>query len=283
MSATPTAATPAPLSFLERHHFLMRRLHSLSGIVPVGMFVLFHLFTNAQMIWPDAGAMFQHEVDFIHDMPALLFIEIGLWVGIGFHAALGLVYTFTGKSNVKSYSYSGNLRYTLQRVTGILALIFIFLHIATLRWRWDIFGWYTPFYGRMGLDGSHTGHEVPMTMPLTAYALQFSWMVVVFYVVGVASVVYHWANGLWTAAITWGVTTTPASQKRWGAVCLMLFIALTTFWGAALYGALNYDFNDMDAQQKATFLKVVPEGQNFLMDQGIGAPPMDSGLLPEKG
>ena len=90
---------------------------------------------------------FQHEVEFIHEMPALLYLEIfGLWLPIGFHAGLGLLYTFTGKSNVKRYSYGGNARYTLQRVTGILAFVFIFLHIATLRWRWDIFGWYTPFF-----------------------------------------------------------------------------------------------------------------------------------------
>ncbi len=270
MSATPTAAPPQ-LSLIERHHFLLRRLHSLSGIVPVGLFVIFHLFTNAQMIWPDAGATFQHEVDFIHSMPALLFIEISLWVGIGFHAALGLVYTFTGQGNVKNYSYSANLRYTLQRITGILALIFIFFHIATLRWRWDFFGWFTPFYGQLKIDGSY-GKGVPMSMPLTAYALQYSWIVVLFYVIGVASVVYHWANGLWTAAISWGLTITPKAQQRWGAVCLLLFIALTAFWGAAIYGALAYSYQEMTTDQKIVFMEVIPDGREVLIDHGVEVP-----------
>ena len=232
----------APASPLAAHHFLLRRLHSLSGILPVGLFVCMHLFTNAQMIWgqdtgPEAHSTFQHEVDFIHSMPALLFIEIALWGSIGFHALLGFWYTFTGKSNVKSYKYGGNWRYIMQRVTGMLALAFIFLHIATLRWRWDLFGWFTPFYGHGGvIEGHAFGHEVKMAMPYTAYALQVSWLVLLFYVVGVASVVYHWSNGLWTAAISWGITTSEAAMKRWGLACTGLFVALTVFWGAAIAG-----------------------------------------------
>lgn len=255
MSDVPTAAK-AP--FFDRYHFLLRRLHSLSGILPVGLFVIMHLFTNAQMIWgqeegPEGYSHFQHEVDFIHSMPALLFIEIALWSSIGFHAALGFYYTFTGKHNVKQYKYKGNYRYLLQRITGIAALIFIFLHIATLRWRWDIFGWYTPFWAHGGVleDGTKIGEHVPMSIPYTAYALQVSYIVVAFYFLGVMSVVYHWANGLWTAAISWGITTSEAAMKRWGQACAGLFVALTVFFLAAMYGALTYDLiEDTTNEQK---------------------------------
>jgi succinate dehydrogenase / fumarate reductase cytochrome b subunit len=240
--------TNAKQSFLARNHFLLRRLHSLSGILPVGVFVIMHLFTNAQLVWGqeegEAGySVFQHEVDFIHSIPALLFIEIALWGSIGFHAALGLWYTFTGKHNVQHYKYKDNYRYTLQRITGIVALLFIFLHIATLRWRWDMFGWFTPFWAHGGVDadGNVIGEHVPMSVPYTAYALQYSWLVVLFYFIGVMSVVYHWSNGLWTAAISWGITTSEAAMKRWGYACAGLFVALTVFFLAAMGGALTYD------------------------------------------
>lgn len=246
-----------PASPLARHHFLLRRLHSLSGILPVGVFVIMHLFTNAQMIWgqepgPEGMSDFQHEVDFIHSLPALLFVEIALWGSIGFHAALGFWYTFTGKNNVKSYKYKGNYRYVLQRVTGILALVFIFLHIATLRWRWDIFGWFTPFWAHGGMVGGEmVGEDVPMSMPYTAYALQTGLIVVLFYLVGVMSVVYHWSNGLWTAAISWGITTSEAAMKRWGQACAGLFVALTVFFLAAMAGAINYSpYDDTTDDQK---------------------------------
>lgn len=233
--AAPAGTPAAPASFMDRHHFLLRRLHSLSGIVPVGIFVIMHLFTNFQIIAGD----FQHEVEFIHSLPALLIIEVSLWLGIGFHAALGLVYTFSGKPNVKAYPYGGNWRYTLQRVTGILALIFIFLHIATLRWRWNFFGYFTPFFVA-GPDGT------PLVSATTANALQQSWAVLAIYVVGLASVIYHWANGLWTAAITWGLTISVAAQRRWGYACAGLGLALTIFGGGAIVGSMTYKLSDLE-------------------------------------
>ncbi len=266
-AATPASSVAAPASPLAKHHFLLRRLHSLSGIVPVGVFVIMHLFTNAQMIMDPAGDTFQHEVNFIHSIPALLFVEIALWGGIGFHAALGLWYTFTGKSNVSRYSYADNVRYTLQRVTGIVALVFIFFHIATLRWRWDIlFIWDTPFYALghdvPGLEATlgHAMADVPLSMPLTAYALQYSVWVALLYLVGVVAVVYHWSNGLWTAAISWGLTVSTQAMRRWGYCCAGLFVVLMVFFLAAFVGALRYDFDEMRAEQKAAMLFTVGDG-----------------------
>lgn len=260
------ASTTPTQPLLARYHFLLRRLHSLSGILPVGLFVIAHLFTNAQMIWgqkagPEGESMFQHEVDFIHSIPALLFIEIALWGSIGFHAALGFWYTFTGKNNVSHYKYKGNYRYVLQRVTGIIALLFIFLHIATLRWRWDLFGWFTPFYAHgFETEGGVVGHEVPMSLPYTAYALQVSWLVVAFYFVGVMSVVYHWSNGLWTAAISWGITVSQAAMRRWGYACAGLFVALSAFFIAAMVGAIKYDlYTDTTPAQRAILASVIKD------------------------
>jgi len=264
------ASPAAKANFFDRHHFLLRRLHSLSGILPVGLFVIMHLFTNAQLVWgqeegPAGYSVFQHEVDFIHSLPALLFIEIALWASIGFHAGLGFYYTFTGKHNVKHYAYKDNWRYTLQRISGIVALVFIFLHIATLRWRWDIFGWFTPFYGHGGVDaqGNHFAEHVPMSLPYTAYALQVSWLVVLFYLLGVMSVVYHWSNGLWTAAISWGITTSQAAMTRWGYACAGLFVALTVFFLAAMGGALRYDLYEGTTNDQKLVLAATVKNPEF--------------------
>ena len=260
MSTAPAAASPQQPNLLERHHFLLRRLHSLTGIVPIGVFVIFHLFTNMQLIWGALGLedTFQHEVEFIHDLPALLYLEIfGLWLPIGFHAALGFWYTFTGKSNIDRYKYGGNVRYTLQRVTGILAFVFIFLHIATLRWRWDIFGWYTPFFvyaetpGGQILATDKHGDALGLASASTAIAFRggpegnlfAAFLVVALYVIGVSSAVFHWANGLWTAAISWGITTTEQSFKRWGYVCAAMGLALAVFGGTAIVGAITYEIS----------------------------------------
>lgn len=261
----------------EQAHFVLRRLHSLAGIIPIGGFVCFHLFTNMQMLF----GSFQHEVNWIHSQPALFFMELGvLWLPIAFHAVLGLVYTFSGRFNVAHYRYQSNWRYTLQRVTGILALIFVFLHVASLRWRWDILGWYTPFFSK---GVSDAGTVVDLAHYSAAVALSKP-LVLGLYIVGVMSVVYHWCNGLWTAAITWGATISVQAQKRWGYVCVALFLALTTFTAAAIVGAVTYK-NRAPEEQKAAYalmqehykagelsfetieeLSVAPTGSHFVLE-----------------
>ena len=128
------------------HHFLLRRLHSLSGLLPIGVFLIFHLTTNSSILWGGANARavgegfrargvgtFQHEVGWINNMPGLLIIEITLWASIAFHAVLGVWYARSGRANVARYAYMDNWRYTLQRLTGYIALFFIMYHVATLR------------------------------------------------------------------------------------------------------------------------------------------------------
>lgn len=235
MSDASASPATAEQSFFEKHHFLLRRLHSLSGIFPVGLFVIMHLFTNFQILVGDM----QHEVEFIHSMPALLAIEITLWLSIGFHAGLGFYYTFTGKSNTRQYGYADNWRYLLQRITGIIALVFIFVHISTLRWGWTFGGLInTPFFVK-----GPNGEKLVATS--TAIALKSSIAVTLLYIIGVFSVVYHWSNGLWTAAISWGITISVQAQKRWGMVCAGLFIALSVFSAGAIYGALVYPINSV--------------------------------------
>lgn len=221
--------------------------------MPIGVFVMFHLFTNMQM----AFSTFQHEVDWIHSMPALLFLEVfGLWLPIAFHAGLGLVYTFNAKYNTRHYRYGGNWRYTLQRVTGILALIFILVHVATLRWRWPILGEHTPFFAWGWAVPGSGGELVPLATATTALAIQSSLLVILLYVVGVFSAVFHLANGLWTAAITWGLTLTQQAQRRWGYVCIAIFLGLASFSAMALYASVTYQASEVEKASLAKTLEV---------------------------
>ncbi|MEX0654910.1 MAG: hypothetical protein WD534_17225 [Phycisphaeraceae bacterium] len=246
--------------FMGRHHFLLRRLHSLSGIVPVGVFVIFHLFANAQL----ATGTYQHEVDWLYGtVPALLIVEISLWLAIAFHAGLGLVYTFVGNQpNVARYRYGGNWRYFFQRVTGIIALIFIFLHVATLRWQWDLAGWYTPFMVNDEASGT------PLAQATVAMALENPW-VVLLYIVGSLSVIYHWSNGLWTAAITWGLTLSVAAQRRWGYVCAAMGVVLTLFLAAAIYGAVTTEVTE---EERQIFQQALDQDAEEVLEDADAAP-----------
>jgi hypothetical protein len=59
-------------------------------------------------------------------------------------------------------------------------------------------------------------------------------------------VVYHWANGLWTAAITWGLTISVAAQRRWGLVCAAMGVVLAVFSAGAIYKARTYPVSDQE-------------------------------------
>ncbi len=242
MSETSTAD---PRGFFERNHYLLRRLHSLSGVVPIGLFAIIHLTTNSSIVWAailaEKGrtvtdrtvATFQEEVYFIHNLPFLIFTEVFmLWLPILFHALLGIYYAKTGKANTDRYSYQGNWRYSLQRVSGYIGFLFILYHIATLRWGWTFLvpggtRWEYP-YAASTLAACLRGGSGEVTMA--------GILVSVFYFIGVTMLVYHFANGLWTAAITWGLTISQKAQQRWGVVCTALGVTLFAMGASAVLG-----------------------------------------------
>jgi succinate dehydrogenase / fumarate reductase cytochrome b subunit len=254
---------------MHKHHFLLRRLHSLTGIVPVGVFLIMHLTTNSTIAWGGlnaragqegygwfdrAIATFQHEVSFINDMPLLLLIEITLWVSIAFHSILGVVYAMSGRSNNADYKYGGNIRYTLQRLTGYFGIFFIFYHIATLRWGWS---WLVPG----GAEWSH--HYASSTL---AAALQggtegmnaAGFAISAFYFIGVSALVFHFANGLWTAAITWGLTISRKAQQRWGFACAGLGAALMIMAWMSVVGFATLDYDQARSVEEAMHVESLP-------------------------
>lgn len=241
-------------SFLERHHFLLRRLHSLTGIVPIGVFLIVHLVTNSSLAWGafalrgepsiepgirSGGAQyFIEEVHWINTgVPHLLLIEITLWLAIAFHSVLGFYYATTGKSNTANYAYQDNWRYTLQRWSGYIGILFIFYHVATLRWQWD-------FLVPGGADWNHhfSASTLAAAIRGSTETMTFGgFAVALLYLVGVTLLVFHFANGLWTAAITWGLTISAQAQRRWGVVCAALGAGLMVAGWGAFVGALALD------------------------------------------
>jgi succinate dehydrogenase / fumarate reductase cytochrome b subunit len=214
-----TARVPAP-SFLSRHQFLIYRLFSLAGLVPVGAFLVVHLVTNASVL---AGpGTFQSRVDLIHSLgPLLVPIEWAfIFLPMLFHAAVGFLIIANGLPNVGSYPYVGNVRYTLQRATGMIAFAFILWHVMQLHWLG------TPFGGGK-FDPHHASSSAAVVLQPTVVAI--------LYVIGVLSTVFHFSNGLWTLGITWGLWTSPAAMRRANAVSILVGVLL----GAAGLGALG--------------------------------------------
>jgi len=256
VTAATHSAAPRAGSFIERHYFLLRRLHSASGIFPIGLFLIPHLTTNSSIVWGQlfnakryaalgAGAAgvatFQHEVDFIHNLPALIFIEIFvLWLPIAFHAGLGVYFARTGMGNYSRYAYQDNMRYALQRITGYIGVAFIFLHIASLRWGWT-FGGLLPTFDPAYASSSVATHMQDGLLGGT---------IAILYLICVLSVVFHFANGLWTLGITWGIWTSPAAMRRANAVSVVVGLLLAVAGLGSLAGLQAVDVDQARATEE---------------------------------
>ena len=88
----------------------------------------------------------------------------------------------------------------------------------------------------------------------------------VFYLVGVLSIVFHFANGLWTAAITWGLTISSRSQQRWGYACAGLGLGLAAAGIAAIAGFTTLDPEEAERVEKKMLETPVMESEVALGD-----------------
>jgi succinate dehydrogenase / fumarate reductase cytochrome b subunit len=191
------------LTDVDQRHWVLRRLHSLSGIIPIGGFLFFHIFENSYVV--RGGAFWWKETEFTRTLPFEIAIEAAvLWIPILYHMGYGLYITATAEPNVTEYPYARNVQYTLQRITGILALLFILFHFFTTR------GW---FY-MTGVETNYARMHAFMMDPLILSA----------YIIGTLACLYHLTNGIFTFCITWGLTVGPRSQALVNRACMVLFV-----------------------------------------------------------
>ncbi len=194
----------------KKNNFLFRKIHSLLGIFPIGVFLIEHLITNSFAMRGEA--IYDEKIAWLQGLPYLLFLEMSLiLIPILLHAGLGIVYLWGWRDNSIQYRYPRNFLYTFQRVTGIMAVIFILYHV----WEFRILTYL---------------NDVPVNFSLVKTTLA-SPMVFYFYFVGVISTIFHFSNGIWGFLIHWGITLGPRSQKVSGVVCagagiLLLYIGL---------------------------------------------------------
>lgn len=219
-------------SFFGKHEFTIRRLHSFTGLVPVGGFLIFHLATNASIA--DGVEIFQYRVGLIHSLgpTTIMLLEWPfIFLPIIFHAVIGMMIVSRGKRNVRQYPYLENIRYTLQRWTGVIAFFFIFWHVFHMH-GWFKFEWWVENVAKP-LGGKQFD---PANVITAAKAIQASPLIGVLYAVGVLSCVYHFANGIWTFGITWGIWISPRAQRAASIFCLIVGLFLGGIAVAALYG-----------------------------------------------
>ena len=176
--------------------FVLRRLHSLSGVVPLSAFICFHFFANAFSTTGADG--FNRVVDGLRSLPFLIAIEWGaLFAPFLFHMFYGLWVIYRGQSNVGREPYPRNFSYVAQRVTALIMFVFIIYHVISMKY--------------MVLPEDRFPHGADYYAALREHFRNpyiYWW-----YVVAVAATVFHLANGICTFCMTWGITIGRNSQR----------------------------------------------------------------------
>ncbi|WP_414055128.1 succinate dehydrogenase cytochrome b558 subunit [Macrococcus equi] len=193
--------------------FALRRLHSLLGVIPLGVFLIQHLVINHFAV--NSPEAFNKASDFMWNLPFKIVLEtIVIYIPILFHAIYGVYIAFTSKNNVMHYSTFRNWMFLLQRITGVIAFIFIAIHV-----------WQTRVQAALGHHINYDMMHDIFTNPINLIG----------YVIGIVSVIFHFSNGLWSFAVSWGITQSDRSQKIMAYVSLAAFLVITFIGLRALF------------------------------------------------
>ena len=194
--------------------FYLRRLHSLLGVIPIGLFLTQHLIINYFSTRGEDA--FNAASDFMGSLPFLYALEwVVIYIPLLFHAFYGVYIAFTAKSNTKAFSTYRNWMFLLQRITGVFLVIFIAWHL-----------WQTRIQKALGA-------EVNYDMMADVFS---STGMIVFYIAGVLAATFHLANGLWGFSVTWGILQSPHSQKVFSYISVIAFVILAFIGISAIFG-----------------------------------------------
>ena len=195
--------------------FLLRKLHQLTGIVPLGAFFFVHMYTNSTAM--SGAQVFNEHVRDIHHMPYLIFIEIfGIFLPLLFHSVYGVIISTEARANPGNYGYARNWFYIFQRITGIFLFFFLLFHILNFR------------FGLIpGLNLTPIAGNADQAFRIVSQEFQNTGILLL-YILGVVATAWHLAYGIWLFAVDWGIVIGEKAQR----IALYACVGLSVFLSA---------------------------------------------------
>ncbi len=180
----------------DRRGGLAKKLHSLSGVVPLGAFLVLHLWITASVV--GSRAVYDRQVVFLHS-GLIGVLEPLVILPLFFHAIYGIVRVLGPRD--PDHAYDTDVMAALQRASGVVVLLFLGFHLWEFRWQTWTHGLSEAAYStRLVEDLSSMQYGVPW--------IAFG------YVVGIGACVFHLVNGMTSFCTTWGYTRTEAARRR---------------------------------------------------------------------
>jgi succinate dehydrogenase / fumarate reductase cytochrome b subunit len=219
-TAVPVSPETTKTQGKLRDPYFWHKLHSLSGIVPIGIFLLQHLIANSYAL--RGAAAYNTVIAVFGYLPFVAVLEIVIiYIPILYHSFYGIYITAHGQANLGRYSYGRNWMYFLQRVSGVIAFFYIGFHI-----------WNTSIQKYI-MEWRHLPNpEGAISYQMMSAQMANPWFFAAYFI-GITATVFHFTNGLWNFCIRWGLTISARSQRLnayfcWGLFALFTLIGLAT-------------------------------------------------------
>ncbi len=239
--ATPTVRRGVPpLRAAQGNTFLLRKLHSLLGVVPIGAFLIEHLLSNFEAL--KGPIAYGEQVRFLNHLPLVRVLEWAfIFLPILYHAIYGVYIWLRGKSNVVYYPWAGNWMYVAQRWTGLIAFLYIGQHVLRQRFM---------------------GVSLPENPGAAFHKVQIEllnpWMLAV-YIIAMIAICWHFSYGIWLFAAKWGITPGETARKRFGYACLALGIVLAGIGLASIWAFVSPQYkNAPENALPGVSIRIVP-------------------------
>ncbi len=207
---------------MPRAPYYARKLFELSGLLPVGAFLVEHLYTNFQAVGPGGRDRFDKIVVDLQSNPLTLYLEIfAIGLPLLYHASYGLFVASQARPNAGEYGFLRNWTYVFQRITGVLLLLYIGYHVYNTR-LYPVFHADDPLLQRVSDEVMVSSSYMHHYLGESHLGVSVFW----WYVGGLSCAVYHFANGLWNLGVHWGLTVSRGSQRLSGWACAGVAAAL---------------------------------------------------------
>lgn len=209
------STTSEPAAAGRRWAFISERLGSFLAIVPLGLWVIVHLWHNMAAL--QGSGPWQQAVTGYETSEAMALSGFISLAPLLIHTAWGIGRLIRSRPNNAHYTFFANLRYLLQRISAVGVLLFLGAHI----WLAFLHPRIVEHHPERFADFAHDMRHDPATLPV--------------YLLGTLGVAYHLANGVGTFAMSWGLAGTRTSLRGFERFSYVLFVILLAMSWSAVY------------------------------------------------
>jgi len=195
----------------------LRRIHSLMGMIPLGVFLIEHIFVNSLAL--GGPERFRRAAEAIGGIPMLAAIEVaGIALPLALHSVIGvLIATELPERGSREWPTG---REIVQRATGVLLLPYLIYHVWATRLSPDVLQHHADLFDVMHKQVSGAGG-------------------LAFHAAGVILAAWHLGNGLPGFAARWGFARTPPATRAAARVGGVMSVTLAIAGVAALIAFSN--------------------------------------------